>query len=455
MPRTNRFKPFIAPILILVLSVSIFNGSASGINWRQASGEKIKLLFVSHPFVDSVRPLIPEFEKKTGIKVDLEVLAEVPAFDKLLMDLQSKSGTYDVFMTDPLHNWQYASAGWVEPLDPYIKNSKLTDAAAYNVRDFSPGLFAAGRWNCVPLQGIGKGSLWALPINYETYILAYRADIFKENGLKPPKTYDEMLSVVKKLKPTLDSRQMYGVTTRFEKYWDLSFLTYGTIVLSYGGQFMDKNGKVVIASPQVVAATEKFIEILKAGAPDSIANNSWYDSMQQFASGRYAMAFNEADLFAPIYEDKAKSTVAGKVGYALPPAGPKGLRRSGIWLWQLSMNKASSHKKAAWLFINWVTSKDTMVETHLRGNMNPVRISAWEDPRLQKMVEGWGETPGQYRDVEVTMLKQVAGLYFPPHPELTRMLDRWAEAVQQSFFDGGNVRKNLEKAAKDIEGMLK
>ncbi len=55
-----------------------------------------------------------------------------------------------------------------------------------------------------------------------------------------------------------------------------------------------------------------------------------------------------------------------------------------------------------------------MVETHLRGNMNPVRISAWQDPRLQEMVEPWGAEPGQYRKVEVEMLKNIAGLYFPP-----------------------------------------
>jgi len=91
-------------IMVLVFALLVMNGTvaAAGIDWRQASGERIRLLFVSHPFVDSVRPLLPEFEEKTGIKVDVEVLAEVPAFDKLLMDLQSKAGTYDVFMTDPL-----------------------------------------------------------------------------------------------------------------------------------------------------------------------------------------------------------------------------------------------------------------------------------------------------------------------------------------------------------------
>ncbi len=85
-------------------------------------------------------------------------------------------------MTDPLHNWQYAAAGWLEPLDAYLADPGLTDVKTYDVKDFSSRTLAAGRWNCQPLEGVGgEGSLWALPIDYETYITAYRADIFQKN----------------------------------------------------------------------------------------------------------------------------------------------------------------------------------------------------------------------------------------------------------------------------------
>jgi len=94
-----------------------------------------------------------------------------------------------------------------------------------------------------------------------------------------------------------------------------------------------------------------------------------------------------------------------------------------------------------------------MVKMHLAGNMNPVRQSAWKDPELAAQVESWGETPGQYRQVTEEESK-VAAVRFPPHPELTRMLDRWAEAVQQSYFDNGNVRENLCAAQDAIAQML-
>ena len=128
-----------------------------------------------------------------------------------------------------------------------------------------------------------------------------------------------------------------------------------------------------------------------------------------------------------------------------PRWGRTARARQGAWIWSMSMNAASKNKEATWLFLSWVTSKDTMIATHLAGNMNPVRASAWENPDVVAMVNSWGETPGQYSDVTATMA-EVAAVRFPPHPELTRMLDRWAQAVQEVYFNGTDTRTALCEA---------
>ena len=58
----------------------------------------------------------------------------------------------------------------------------------------------------------------------------------------------------------------------------------------------------------------------------------------------------------------------------------------------MSMNANSQDKEAAWLFLQWLTSKETMIKTHLGGNINPVRQSAWEDPEVAALV---GAEPAQ------------------------------------------------------------
>ena len=440
-------------ILIVVASlvaVPFASAQDSDINWRQFEGAKITALLVSHPFVDSLQPLMSEFKDLTGITVETEVLAEQPAFEKLLADLSSGAGTYDVFMTSPLNNWQYATAGWVEPLDDYLNNPELT-SAAYDVEDFAPGIWAAGRWNRQIMTGLGEGPVWAVPINFETYLLAYRPSVFEAKGLKVPTTYAELLDVAPQLNSPDDN--MYGVVTRFDKYWDLPFLTFGTMLASYGVEMIDADGNLGICSPESIAATEDFIKLIREASPEGAGAFTWYEALQGFASGQYALSVDEADLFAPVYEDPEQSQVADDVGYAPAPLGPTGERKAGAWIWQMSMNSASNNKGAAWLFLQWLTSKETMVKTHLGGNMNPVRLSAWANPDVAAMVEAWGEYPGQYRETAQTMAA-VAAIRFPPHPELTRMLDRWAEAIQKSYFDGGNVEKNLCDAQKDIAGML-
>ncbi|MCB1495628.1 MAG: sugar ABC transporter substrate-binding protein [Bauldia sp.] len=419
----------------------------------QQSGSKINLLLISHPFVDSLKPLLPEFTAKTGIEVTFEELAEQPGFEKLLADLSSGTGTYDAFMTSPLNNWQYATAGWLEALDGFIDNPALTDAEAYDIGDFAPGILASGRWTREPMKGIGEGSLWGLPINFETYQLAYRPSILKELGLEVPQTYADLLAMAPKLKAEGPNGAIYGIITRFDKYWDLPYLTFGTMLQSYGVEMVDEEGNLQICSPESIAATTDFVELIRTASPEGAGAFTWDQAMQGFASGQYIISLDEANLFAPVYEDPSQSAISDDVGYAPTPLGPDGKRSAGAWVWSMSMNSASKNKDAAWLFLEWLTSKETMIKTHLGGNMNPVRASAWANPDVAALVESWGEHPGQYREVAEEMAK-VAGVNFPPHPELTRMLDRWAEAIQQSYFDNGNVEENLCAAQADVARML-
>lgn len=416
---------------------------------RAFEGESVRLLLIEHPFVDSLEPLIPQFEEETGISVEVEVLNEQQGFDKLQADLSADVGNYDLFMTDPLHNWQYAAAGWLEPLDGYVENEAITQPG-YDIGDFVPGILNAGRWNREPLTGLGEGELWALPVNFESYNLTYRPSIMDAAGVEVPQTYEELLDVTTTLADAVPEGT-YPVVSRFDKYWDLPYLTFASMAQAYGVRLLDDEGRVGIATDASVEATDLFIEIIKAGSPQDASAFTWYEVLQGMASGRFAMAVNEADLFAATYENETESAIADDVGYALVPEGPEG-RFASAWIWQVAMASASQSKGAAWTFLQWLTSAETLLQTHLAGNMNPVRESAWDAPELVDLVETWGAEPGQYRTV-LEETAAIAAIRFPPHPELTRALDIWAEAIQQSFFDG-NTRQNLEAARDEIAGIL-
>lgn len=434
---------------IAIAAAATTTAVAQDFDWKQDSGSSINVLLVSHPFVESIKPLVPEFEALTGIDVNLEVLAEQAANEKLLADLSSKAGTIDVFMTSPLQNWQYATASWIADLDPFLADPTLT-AGSYDVDDFYQGVLNSNRWTREPMTGIGEGALWGLPVNSETYIMSYRPSVFEELGLEVPETYADLLEIADKLD---DGSAQFGLITRFDKFWDLPYLTFGTMLQSYGVEMLDAEGNLQVCSEASIAATDDFVQLIKTASPEGAGAFTWYEALQGFAAGQYALSLDEADLFAAVYEDPSQSEISDDVGYAPTPLGPNGERKAGAWIWSMSMNEASTSKDAAWLFLSWVTSKDVMVKTHLAGNMNPVRQSAWENPDVAAMVDSWGAAPGQYREV-TGIMNEVAAVRFPPHPELTRMLDRWAQAVQEVYFNGTDTKEALCAAQADIERML-
>ena len=81
------------------------------INWRQAEGQKLTIGLNKHPFTESLLPLIPQFERLSGIKVDYLILPEQEYFAKLVADLSQQRGEFTVIMTGPMRNWQYVTPG--------------------------------------------------------------------------------------------------------------------------------------------------------------------------------------------------------------------------------------------------------------------------------------------------------------------------------------------------------
>jgi len=133
-----------------------------------------------------------------------------------------------------------------------------------------------------------------------------------------------------------------------------------------------------------------WVDMIRESGPPNWASMQWYDAKDAFASGQAGM-IADCDFFAAGYEDPATSKIAGKVGYALLPAGSEGKTYSGLWTWALGVNKAAKDKDAAWLFVQWATSPRTLLDaTVSHRNYNP---SALRSPRIHAFSRRWG--PGR------------------------------------------------------------
>ena len=129
---------------------------AGEFDWGMCKGTELKLLLNQHPYQQALVGELPKFEEMTGMKVTYDVVPEQNYFDKVTIDLQAgESSTYDAFMTGAYMIWQYAPAGWMEPLEGYINDPAKTNPD-YDFEDILPDLRNSEMWNLQP-----AGRIWA------------------------------------------------------------------------------------------------------------------------------------------------------------------------------------------------------------------------------------------------------------------------------------------------------
>jgi multiple sugar transport system substrate-binding protein len=444
----------LAGIMVVSMSVGASAGESSlayfqqaKINWRQFEGQKLTIGLNKHPYTESLLPLIPEFEALTGIKVDYLILPENEYGAKLTADLSQQRGEFTVIMAGAMRNWAFVTPGWMVPLDQFLNDPKLTDRSWYKLEDFFPSLVAANRWNGKPATGTGEGPLWSIPVMSESYVLAYRKDIFDQYKIKVPRTYEEMAEAARLVKKNAG---IDGLVSRGTPNFPTIATGYLSGVKSYtDGKWaeLDEKMNAQFTDPRVVKFSQMWTDMLRESGPANWANMTWYDGMETFAAGQAGM-YPDCDFFAATYEDPKKSKVAGKVGYALLPPGPAGTTYSGLFTWALGMSSATKNKGAAWLFIQWATSPRTLLNATVEfQNYNPTRLSVMNDPRTQKVMGGWGN--GTYVKTVQENLK-TARIAWVPEPERPRLGDTWARALHEIYFKRLSAEDAMKRATDEV-----
>jgi len=330
----------ISLVVILLLGIAPVSAKVGVITWDTATAR-------------GIQKLIPEFEKETGIEVNMEIYGEAVLREKVMLDLAAGTGTFDIFL---LGNWvtgEYAEAGYVLPLDDLIANKATKHSS---IDDFAPIYLDALRYN---------GKLWALPYYGHVGVLMYRKDIFEEKGIKVPETTDELLEVAKALN---DPPNMYGIAFRGRKGEDNPIITTSWTWV-FGGEWLDENYNPTVNAPEFVKGVTWVRDILQY-APSDVANYTWMEVEKSFTTGKVAMIFDASDFIGRI-ENPESSGIAGKIGYALAPAGPCCPREerypSHVFTAGMAINAHSKNVDEAWQFLEWMTSTEVNRRTALES----------------------------------------------------------------------------------------
>ena len=414
--------------LILLLALSVY--AMADVNWKQFSGTKIRILMNKHPFTTYIEKELPKFKKLTGIDITLEVFPEDQFRNKRLIELNG-GGQVDGFMIMPgqakLYYWK---AGWLKPMDEFIKDPTLT-ASDWDISDFFAG----------PMKGSAiNGKQIGIVINAEASLLSYRKDLFKKFNIKVPETMDELEAAAKFFnKKVVDGKEMVGITLRGKKAAATS--QFVDFLYSFGGSWLDKYGNANIASPESIDAFKFYGHLLRDYGPKGPTMLHWAESTSIFMEGKAAMIY-DANVFRSLYENPKESKVAGKVGYAPIPKGPAG-RLPHVSNWSLAISGTSTpqKQKATWLFIQWATNKENALGSLLAG-VPCGRKSAWDSPEFKNS----DKTP----DWTASSLESFAigqPQWNPPVLNVSEIRDIVGQVIVDSI-EGKNVEKSAESAAK-------
>lgn len=336
--------------------------SDSGIDEGDSiEGTTIRVTLANHVWTETIKDLIPEFEKETGAKVEITQLAEDQLSDQYNVKLNAGTDEIDVLMYRPLQeNKLFADNGYLADLTDQVEGDKDWDWS-----DFQEGPASLTTYD---------GEVVGVPIITERTVLYYRKDLLQAAGLEVPTTLEELEAAAKAIhEANPDVAGYVGRTGKSAAVTQLSAFLY-----SFGGDWLD--GTESLIGSDEAREAYKYYGNLISGYTNATVNPemSWPEAFAVFQQGQAAF-IADADSLYKNMTDPSQSTVADNVGFAAFPEGPAGSKPYNVAAWALAINEQSANKSGAWEFIKWATSKATSLEMAKLG-VSGARASVWEDP---------------------------------------------------------------------------
>ncbi|WP_380160902.1 ABC transporter substrate-binding protein [Kineococcus sp. R86509] len=248
---------------------------------------------------------------------------------KTTATLAGDTGTYDILET---YGFVIPSLAEDEKLVP------LDDLYDEHGKDF--GLDAISE---SMRQGMSyDGKLYALPMQAQMFVLAYRADVFEELGLPAPTTFADMVTAAEAIKAA--STMQYPIALPWLATSDVT-TSFEAAMNSFGADFVDADGTVTLDTPEAKQALEAMLS-LKPYLDPQVTTFDQPKVQQQMFNGTAAMAIMFSgrmnDLTLPTNSDLSKDFAFAGAPKVTADA-PYSYSRLSIDGWSIPTNTKLDH----------------------------------------------------------------------------------------------------------------
>jgi multiple sugar transport system substrate-binding protein len=385
---------------------------------------------------------LPEFEARTGMKVNFSVQA-FPVFNQRAdLELSTKGSAWDFLNITFIYSGRWIGAGWFTPLDEFANDRNATPP------DWDPKDFVAGaQWPWQDAKGQTYGFAW---LGGAMIMAASRGDLIDKAGLKMPETFDQLIQVCEAIH---NKDQVAAFVADRLHHWN-----WAPYLMGFGGRvFKDPPGNLtpMLDTPEAVRAAEYYANILAKYCPAGVLSYTDDQAMRAQINGRANIRTQSVDWMTPMvkYED---SQVKSTVRFALMPGGPAGTF-PGSNSMGFGIPIGSKQKRAAWEFIKWALSKEIVLRTVLeKGYTGVCRRSVIDDPAYRKALTLNGQDVASLY-LKVLELGGKAGyMKYRTVPVFPQVGDKINKAIEQIATKQLDAREALKQAqAQAIEDLKK
>jgi multiple sugar transport system substrate-binding protein len=299
-------------------------------------------------------------------------------FDKMLADAAAGSKEFDVMLTATYNVGKYAP--FMDPIDDLVTDDmhKVFPQTAFDTQSY-------------------QGHVYGIPTDLSLHFIYFRKDLIdqllkddswkkkyaeitkaklgKELQPKAPAdwTWDDFIGTAlfftKSINP--DSPVPYGTVLQMKNLL-FNIMVFEGSAASFGGNWLDKDGKVIVDSDAFRKALDIYKKIADAEATPGESNSYEYaEANAAFGTGKVAFMLQWSAAYAELIDPKQYPAVVGKFDITHQPAGPEGIKTHFHTL-GLGINKASSKKEEARRFLSYLGSADAMTMYTKEGGQPPV-----------------------------------------------------------------------------------
>lgn len=326
--------------------------------------------------------------------------------------------------------------GLLEDLEPYAKGDKGT---ALDQGDFIPALTQDGYFDY-----LGKEvPLFALPFNRSTPIVYYNKRMFKDKGLEPPKTWEELRGHSQKLtRREGDQTSIWGFEVPIDWWFWYGMLHQagGRLLSPDGGQatFAQEPGKKALGTLVDLTLKDKSMK-----HPPGRDYSAWQVANTDFLNEKVAMIWTST-AFLAYFKENAKFDF----GTAFLPGDKQRAVPTGGTFFVMMKKAPEDKKEAAWEFIHWMSEPAQTARWSMSTGYMPVRRSALELPQLKAFYE---ENP----DYTTAMDQLQHAVKFPFTPALLEIQrDLLQPNLEGPVVGRGQPGEILDKAAQQTNTVL-